>query len=78
MPLAWALNRVGADGVVIFAQDAGAGWVETHVFSVASIDRDTLLVQWWRVVNNVEMDPAATSSKWAVGGHGEFTRIGRR
>jgi hypothetical protein len=78
LPLSWTLNRVGAEGVVIYAHNASQWWAETQVFTIARSGEDTLLVQYWRVVNNVGVPPEEDGSKWALGGHGEFRRVGRR
>jgi hypothetical protein len=78
LPLSWTLNHVGEEGVVIYAHNASQWWVETQVFTIARSGEDTLLVQYWRVVNNVGVPPTEEGSKWALGGHGEFRRLGRR
>lgn len=63
---------------VIFANDSGADeegtWVESWVFVVTLLDRDELLVEWSRVVNNVDMPGTARGSKFAVHGTGTIKR----
>jgi hypothetical protein len=65
------------DTAVLMGQHRSAYWVESVSFNITKIDEGTLLVYWWRVVNNTQIHPDDPMSKFAVGGYGEFRRRGR-
>lgn len=66
------------NGAFITGQHRTIEWVESQTFNVTKVDEDTLQFFWWRVVNNIFNEPGDDYFKWAIGGHGEIRRRGRR
>ena len=64
---------------VIFATDSGKDnegtWVETWVFSLTEKDKDTLLVNFSRMVNNIDLPLTSDHSKVALEATGELKRL---
>lgn len=61
---------------VIFATDAAPeAWVETWAFVVTQKDKNTLIVEYSRLVNNVGVSSDLPESKFGTRGTGEFKRI---
>lgn len=64
---------------VIFAMDSGKDdegtWVETWVFSLTEKDKDTLLVNFSRMVNNIDLPLTSEHSKFAKEATGELKRL---
>lgn len=64
---------------VIFSNDSGTdtdgAWVESWVFVVTLSDNDELLVEWSRVVNNLDMPKSVKGSKFTVHGSGTVRRL---
>jgi hypothetical protein len=76
-PGAFRVQRYMSNAVVVAmdsGQDDDGTWVETWSFTVTWKDRDTLIVNWFRVVNNINLPPNADSSKFSVGAVGEMRR----
>lgn len=67
---------------VISATDSGKDnegtWVETWVFSLTQKDKDTLLVNFSRIVNNIDLPLENDHSKFAVAASGELKRLPER
>jgi hypothetical protein len=72
------LARVSANAVIYATQtlpDAPVPWVETWVFVVTQKDANALIVQYVRLVNEVDAPPLSIpQSKFAARGAGEFKR----
>lgn len=62
------------DSAVIVGRHRSDGWIEVVSFNLTRIDQETLLVYWWRVVNNLYVHPDDPGSKFAVGGFGKLSR----
>jgi len=65
------------ENAVIYATEVAQDgpWVETNVFVVTQKDKDTWIVQYVRVVNNVHLPLSERDSKFAARGAGEFKRV---
>ena len=67
---------------VISATDSGKDnegtWVETWVFSLTEKDKDTLLVNFSRIVNNIDLPLGNDHSKFALAATGELKRLPER
>ena len=55
--------------------DQDGQWVESWVFTVTQKDANTLLVQFCRQVNNLDMPANAKGSKFTIAAAGELRRI---
>jgi len=77
-PGAFHLNANKSNSV-IFSNDSGTDddgtWVESWVFVVTLLDNNELLVEWTRMVNNLDMPRTAKSSKFVVHGSGTIQRV---
>ncbi len=61
---------------VIYATDEDPGaWVESWAFVVTKKDANTLIVEYSRLVNNVEVPPNEDGSKFATRGAGELSKV---
>jgi hypothetical protein len=67
-----------ATNLVVFEIDQGEDndgvWVETWAFVMTQKDRDTLITNFYRVVNNTEMPLNAPDSKFSSAKTGELKR----
>jgi hypothetical protein len=66
------------DGAVISGKNGSEFWAESQTFNLTKVDEDTLLVYFWRVVDNFGRAPDGARPLWAAGGYAEFERAGRR
>ncbi|HTW34420.1 MAG TPA: hypothetical protein VMD53_07375 [Rhizomicrobium sp.] len=68
---------VSTNAVIFATQDeaVSSGWVESWVFVVTRKDEHTLIVEYSRLVNNVETPPSDPESKFATRGAGEFKLV---
>lgn len=68
-----------ATNMIIFETDSGEDndgiWVETWAFVMTQKDRDTLITNFYRVVNNTEMPVNARDSKFSIAKTGELKRV---
>lgn len=68
-----------ATNMVVFEIDSGEDsdgvWVETWAFVVTQKDRDTLITNFCRVVNNTEKPPNARDNKFSMVKTGELKRV---
>ena len=64
---------------VVYAMESGhdneGTWVETWVFTLTQIDKDTVLTNFSRMVNNLDLPPASDHSKFAKEAAGTLRRI---
>jgi hypothetical protein len=77
-PRKFKVERTGTN-MIVFAIDSGEDkdgiWVETWAFVITQKDRDTLIANFYRVVNNTEMPVNAHDSKFSMAKTGEFKRV---
>jgi len=68
---------VSTNAVIFATQDEAmsSGWVESWVFVVTQKDEHTLVVEYSRLVNNVETPPSDPQSKFGTRGVGEFKLV---
>jgi len=69
--------RLGPNAIVASmdsGRDAEGTWVETWSFVVTLKQRDRLITNLYRVVNNVDMPPGANQSKFTEAEAGELVR----
>jgi len=68
-----------ATNMIVFEIDSGEDndgvWVETWAFVITQKDRDTLITNFYRVVNNTEMPLNARDSKFSFAKTGELKRV---
>ena len=68
-----------ATNLIIFAIDSGKDndgvWVETWVFVITQKDRNTLITNFYRVVNNTDLPPNLDYSKFSSAKAGELKRV---
>lgn len=68
-----------ATNMIVFEIDTGEDndgvWVETWAFVTTQKDRDTLITNFYRVVNNTEMPMSARDSKFSTAKAGELKRV---
>jgi hypothetical protein len=76
IPLPFVLTELG-NGAVISAQHDSSYWVESQTFNLVRVDDQTLLVYFWRVVDDFFPSANGSPSVWARGGHAEFRRTKR-
>lgn len=77
--LYWPFALIASgDTAVLIGQHRSAYWIESVSFNMTKVDENTLLVYWWRVVNNTQIHPDDPQARFAIGGYGELTRTGRR
>jgi hypothetical protein len=70
-------GRLSTNGVAVSldtGNDEDGTWVETWSFVMTLKDEDHMLVQWTRVVNNLDMPPDKRGSKFFIVGLGELAR----
>ena len=65
------------DRAVVSVQNESEDGVETLAFNIAKVDQDTLRVYLWHVSNFSAGESESDRSILAIGGHGEFRKIGR-
>jgi hypothetical protein len=67
--------------LVVYAMDSDSDddgtWVESWVFALTQKDRNTLIANFYRVVNNLNVPLSNTQSKFSVGMTGELRRSSR-
>jgi hypothetical protein len=77
-PGKFKVEQLGPNAV-IFANDSGQDndgtWVETWVLVVTLKDSKTLITNYYRVVNNLDMPLSKSSSKFSQGYSGELKRM---
>jgi hypothetical protein len=76
-PGVFRVARLGPNGVVVAmeqGQDNEGTWVETWTFVVTLKTRDTLIANFYRVVNNVDLPLSVDHSKFSEAQAGELTR----
>jgi hypothetical protein len=70
-----------ATNLIVFEIDTGEDndgvWVETWAFVITQKDRNTLITNFYRVVNNTEMPVTARDSKFSIAKIGELKRVSR-
>ena len=70
-----------ATNMIVFEIDKGEDndgvWVETWAFVITQKDRNTLITNFYRVVNNTEMPVNAGGSKFSIAKVGELKRVSR-
>lgn len=68
-----------ATNMIVFEIDSGEDndgvWVETWAFVITQKDRDTLITNFYRVVNNTEMPLNGRDSKFSSAKTGELKRV---
>ena len=64
---------------VVVAIDSGNDndgmWVQTYNFSVTLKDQNTLITNWYNVVNNTGIPLSSATSKFTGAAAGELTRV---
>lgn len=73
------MSRLKTNALIYFlatGRDSDGVWVETQVFAVTLKDKNTLMVRFYRVVNNNDMPATAKGSKWSFAASGELQRAG--
>jgi hypothetical protein len=76
-PGAFSVVRVLTNAIVLAidsAQDSDGTWVETWDFAVTLKDQNTLIANFYRVVNNINVPLTAEHSKFTVAVAGELVR----
>jgi len=70
-----------ATNMIVFEIDKGEDndgvWVETWAFVITQKDQNTLITNFYRVVNNTEMPANAANSKFSIAKVGELKRVSR-
>lgn len=70
-----------ATNMIVFEIDKGEDndgvWVETWAFVITQKDQNTLITNFYRVVNNTEMPLNAGDSKFSIAKVGELKRVSR-
>jgi hypothetical protein len=70
-----------ATNIIVHAIDSGKDsdgvWVETWAFVITQKDRNTLITNLYRVVNNTDLPLNIDNSKFSIGKAGELKRISR-
>jgi hypothetical protein len=77
-PGAFHVIRYMSNAVVVAidsSHDKDGIWVETWDFSVTLKDRNTLITNYFRTVNNTDQPPEASHSKWSTAATGELARV---
>ena len=63
---------------IVFAVDTGADsdgqWVQNWLYAVTEKDRDTLIVNFYAMANNLNTPLSSSSSKWTSAATGELKR----
>ena len=76
-PGVFRVARLGPNGVVLAmeqGQDNEGTWVETWAYVVTLKSRDTLVANFYRVVNNVDLPLSVDHSKFSEAQAGELSR----
>ncbi|HEV2737820.1 MAG TPA: hypothetical protein VGU66_04490 [Candidatus Elarobacter sp.] len=76
-PGVFRVARLGPNGVIIAmeqGQDDEGTWVETWTYTVTLKQPDTLIANFYRVVNNVNLPLTVDHSKFSEAQAGELTR----
>jgi hypothetical protein len=76
-PGVFRVARLGPNGVVLAmeqGQDNEGTWVETWAYVVTLKSRDTLIANFYRVVNNVDLPLSVDHSKFSEAQAGELSR----
>jgi hypothetical protein len=79
-PGRFKVERVAAN-MIVFAIDSGKDnegvWVETWAFAITQKDRNTLITNLYRVVNNTDLPLNIDYSKFSSAKAGELKRVSR-
>jgi hypothetical protein len=75
--VSFALVEVG-DGAVISGSYGTEFWAQSQTFNLTRLDEDTLLVYFWRVVDNFVAPEDGGGTVRPSGGYAEFQKEGRR
>jgi hypothetical protein len=75
--ISFALVEVGA-GAVISGSYGSEFWAQSQTFNLARVDEDTMLVYFWRVVDNFVAPEDGRGTVRLSGGYAEFQKEGRR
>lgn len=77
-PGRFKIERV-ATNMVVFATDSGMDndgvWVETWTFVITQKDRNILITNFYRVVNNTDLPLSSDNSKFSLAKTGELKRV---
>jgi hypothetical protein len=77
-PGKFKIDRV-ATNLIVFAIDSGEDkdgvWVETWAFVITQKDRNTLITNFYRVVNNTDLPLSNDDSKFSSAKAGELKRV---
>ena len=76
-PGVFRVARLGPNGVILAmeqGQDNEGTWVETWAYAVTLKSPDTLIANFYRVVNNVDLALSVDHSKFSEAQAGEFLR----
>jgi len=70
-----------ATNMVVFAIDSGEDnngvWVETSAFVITQKDRNTLITNFYRMVNNTDLPSNVGDSRFSSAKVGELKRVSR-
>lgn len=76
-PGVFKVARVGPNGVIVAIEkghDDEGTWVETWTFAVTLKQRNTLIANFYRIVNNVDLPLTVDHSKFSEAQAGELVR----